>query len=519
MKTYYLNILGCMLALASLIGCIDDRGNYDYLSKEDVMPIQISGLEDSYQTLIGDKLKLTATVAGDEGMDNVEYGWYLFQTVVAEKRDTLGYGRQLDWTVDCESGFYYLLFEARDLDTGLFTYKKMNLEVNTTLSNVWVLLESDGTGVDMDVVKLDGETMEDMITSGGGTRLQGNPVNIQFQNRHCQEVEHADGTVEVERKKAFIVTTDRDMRVYNGINMELMKPREDCFYEMPSTLQPRNYASEGTQDQLNNNGKYYILGQGNIGKFGYPLMGPDGTEDYDLHADWVAISQAAYLWEKNTHSFLYAYFSNSSLSYFDEAKDGETNYGPVKNLEADLQRMLYRSSELNTVTYKSTANTYALMKQPDGSHCIYDLRFQKSTAYPLNGIYTLPEGCLLGQSTCMAAHHSAPKIFFATNGNELWEHNVNSNSDPAARERKVYAFPAGETIAYIRHVYSSQSLDDAEDTLVIITNSPDGWKLYGIRFIGGGSEFDGSVAPDDYLLGKGKGKGACVLRMYTDTSY
>ena len=46
-----------------------------------------------------------------------------------------------------------------------------------------------------------------------------------------------------------------------------------------------------------------------------------------------------------------------------------------------------------------------------------------------------------------------------------------------------------------------------------LTNSVDGWKLYGFDFIEGTVEFDMTVTPEKALIGQGKGKGGYVMRM------
>ena len=41
------NIMTILLGVTLFGACIDDKGNYDYLSENDVMPAEISNLEDS----------------------------------------------------------------------------------------------------------------------------------------------------------------------------------------------------------------------------------------------------------------------------------------------------------------------------------------------------------------------------------------------------------------------------------------------------------------------------------------
>ena len=141
------------------------------------------------------------------------------------------------------------------------------------------------------------------------------------------------------------------------------------------------------------------------------------------------------------------------------------------------------------------------MKDPDGKIVIADVSSSK-LVYPLAGYYDVPEGGKLGEAEVMAVHESSPKVFFSA-GNELWEHNVNFATDLSVRERIVYTFPGEEKIAFMQHV---------DDDLVVLTNSAAGWNLYAFPFIGGGSEFDGSVSPEKVLIARGEGQGRYVLK-------
>lgn len=510
--------LTCMLAWMFIAGCIDDRGNYDCQQTSDVWPVVISGLESEYDRVIGDQLKLTATVEGAENMENLKYTWFLHVKGLAfSQEDTLSRGKELDWHIAREAGTYNLVFEVRDTVRDLFTKSTVVLRLSTRFSTGWFVLETDGTGTDMDMITPEGTTSENLLTSFGSSRLEGNPRKLVYKQDHRHEVENADGTVEIVKRDAFILTSERDIRVYDAETIGLLKDRETCFYEMPTPVNPLNrFVNSITDDQLNNNGQFYMTPAGSVGKFGYPLLGPDGTDNYDAHADGLFGGQVAFLWDKISRSFLYA-TTASEMSFLNGPTAGTTDFGAVTKTDKELIRMLFRSYEY--VNKVGIYYAYVLWKDTDGKYTIADMNFNKAT-YPIVGVYSLPQGNLITGTEMMEAHQKLPKIFFPANGNELWEHSVSSKTELAERERKVYSFPGGEKIACIRHLYvDSKNVNEPMDRLVVLTNSAEGWKLYGFEFIGGGSEFDMTATPGEALIGKGKGEAGYVMRMDRDKAY
>lgn len=513
---YYIGIC-CMLAIAFLAGCIDDRGNYDYIPSSEVFPVKITGLDTSYECLVGDTICATPIVTGIDGEHDLQYTWFVYQRGVAfSKEDTLCHTKDLEWLVDCDVNNYYLMFEVRDTVRDLLVKKTLNLTVGTAYSTGWFVLEDDGMNTDVDVVMPDGKITENLMETYGSSRMEGKARKMVFKSRHPQEVENVDGTVKKEYKKAFSVISEKDMRVYDAQNMSVLKYRNDCFYEMPARLNPLNIATESVSDEVNIDGKFYLMSTGNIGKFGYPLMGVDGTEDYSIFKEGILYSQHCYLWDNVSKSFVYAYTGNSGLMLLNEAGDGEANYGSVSNTDCDMK--LFRFRQYTYISKVATWTAYALWLNSDRKYEILDLSFV-STDYPIKNKYTLPVGCRLPEANVLEVHQTETKIFFAQK-NQLYEHNVNAKSELENRERVVYTFPAGEEIASIRHlVVDAKKAKEKMNRLVVVTNSANGWKLYGFEFINGGGEFDMNVSPEEALIGRGEGNGRYVMRMDNNNAY
>ena len=509
----------CLLAIVFIAGCIDDRGNYDYIPSGEVFPVKITGLDTSFNCLVGDVIHATPTVTGVEGEKNLKYTWFVYQRGVAfSAEDTLCHTKDLEWLVDRDVNNYYLLFEVRDTVRDLFVSKTLNLNVSTAYSTGWFVLEDDGMNTDLDIIMPDGKTTENVMTTFGSGRMEGKAGKIVYKARHPQEVEQMDGTVSKEYKKAFTVISERDMRVYDAQNMSVLKYRDDCFYEMPANLKPLNVVTLSSSDEVNIGGKFYLMSTGNIGKFGYPMMGADGTENYSIFREGILHNQHCYLWDEQSRSFVYAYTGNSGFILLNEAGDGEADYGTVSNTGCEMKRFLFRDYLYKYGSIPATWTAYALWLNAEGKHEILDLAFI-ATNYPVKNKYNLPAGSQLVAAGAMEVHQTETKIFFSK-GNQLYEHSVNAKPDLESRERVVYTFPSDEKISCIRHlVVDIKSAGEKMNRLVVLTNSVSGWKLYGFEFINGGGEFDMSVLPEKAMLGQGKGDARYVMRMDNNNDF
>ena len=108
-----------MLVSMFITGCIDDRGNYDYQPLDKVWPVTISGISAQERT-IGDRVQISPTIKGTEGLTDLKYTWFLYTRGLAiSQEDTLSHAKELDWVVNRESGNYYLMLEVESGATHL----------------------------------------------------------------------------------------------------------------------------------------------------------------------------------------------------------------------------------------------------------------------------------------------------------------------------------------------------------------------------------------------------------------
>lgn len=64
-----------ILLIPFLTGCIEDKGNYNYISANEVMPITIQGLDTALQIVQGDTLHLSPQLKGIKDTNSYNYEW------------------------------------------------------------------------------------------------------------------------------------------------------------------------------------------------------------------------------------------------------------------------------------------------------------------------------------------------------------------------------------------------------------------------------------------------------------
>lgn len=492
--------LGLITFLQGVQSCIDDRGNYDYIDLKTLLPVTISGFEDT-TVIMRSTLHITPILDGMDDESRYVHLWYAVPSVTAgfaPQRDTLSLEKELSFNVTYESGKYYLVYELRDPKRDIYIQKRVLMIVQSDLSAGWYVMKEENDETDIDYITMDGTKIENLILSSGQERLMGKPVKMAYQSeRYTPVITNPDGTVtKLENKKAFHVFSDRDIKIFNADNMGLFYNYEDYFYEMPAERRPQNCGYFSMDFFAINAGKVYsIYGMSsNSGMLGYAKPGM-----YDLHPDMVLGIFGAMFFDKSTRTFYDTSASGSSMNLFADGKEGEIS---PRNMNVDMVRLLPRIE-----SYPSTA--YAVMKNKDKEeYYIFDIAYSQ-TAYPFKTIDTIPAHCEMLKAEIMAPSVYASCIYFAKSeaGGDVLKVYKNIKNDD--RESELTRFP-GEKIAYIVNVNHAPWLGAEEDKfnhLVVLTNSANGWKLYRFKTIGQTPE----IESEPVVIYSGRGKAGYVM--------
>lgn len=139
MKKFVLNVIAILL----MIGCLDDKTNYDYRDINDfsVSPIKIiTNWQNSYVLYPGEEVTIKPVVrlSMDTLAQNVSYQWLLDGKLVGEEKS---------FTYKAEkTGVRNLVLSVMDKDTKVAFSRGTSIEVKSPLESGWLLLTESASG-------------------------------------------------------------------------------------------------------------------------------------------------------------------------------------------------------------------------------------------------------------------------------------------------------------------------------------------------------------------------------------
>jgi hypothetical protein len=509
MKVKNIFITFGLLTVLFLTSCVTDFGNYEYRDPEAVLPVSISGLQDT-SIIKGEYLVLEpeVTIAGDQG--NYTYSWYAMPTTVAgalPEKTILGNTKNLNSQITLAVGSYTLNLAVIDSVRDIYVRKEVILTVKATeVGAGWFVLKDIDSETDFDYINGNGDIYPDVLLTlaePSGSRLKGNAVKIEYQSaRYYHQVIDGNGkATTLTNKKAYHILSDEDIKVLNAETLELFKNQQDVFYT-PTVCRPQNVAYANVNLFLVNDGKIAsIYGMSsNLGKL-TPKIG-----FYTFHKDLLIHGGGGVMgFDVDSRTF-YHVDAFSDMAKFKEA-EGKISTG---NMNVDLLDLLTGMKG----TSSTKAQGFAVMKSIDKEeYYLVTLIYNSKNDYPVaasasnperEAFDTIPAGSKFPTAPVKAAPYSGNFVYFA-DGNKLSVYRNASGLD--IKESLLKEFPAGETVSYIANIYKANSFN----YLAVLTNSDSGWKLYAFNVIGlGNPEFE----PTPAFVREGTGNARFV--MYRD---
>lgn len=492
-------VFGLAVMFSGLQSCVDDRGNYDYMGTDELIPVTIVGLKDT-TVLMRSTLHITPTLKNMGDETRYSHLWYAIPKNVfgyIPQRDTLSRGKELNFEVSYESGNYRLIYEIRDTLLDVYKKEEVTMTVQSNIGTGWFVLKDINEKTDFDYVNLKGQKIENVIAGAGRETLNGRAVKIAFQSEsYTPVIENPDGTsTQLQNKKAFFVLSDRDMKIFNADNMDLFKNFDNSFYEAPEIRQPQNCVYNFWNVFLINAGKAYSINgfSMNSGIFGFAKPGM-----YDLHPDMLTTYYGALVFDKKSRTFYDAAVSGVTLNVMME----DTGDGISPNeMPADLLHLLPRDETNPGLGYAVMEN------ETRGEAYVLDISYYM-TDYPFVSIDTVPVACEMPRAEIMAANRVASCIYYVKSeaGEDVLK--VYKNIEGDNRESELKRFP-GEKIAYVENVVTPYGTAPADvfNHLVVLTNGDNGWKLYRFEIIGQTPE----IEPDPVAVYSGTGNARYVM--------
>ncbi|MGN6416489.1 MAG: PKD-like family lipoprotein [Pseudobacter sp.] len=438
------SILIICLITAVVAGCYKDKGNYDLspinqltLSGSQPDTIRIFQLD---TLVIAGKVEQTIPVAESK----LTYRWHLFLWPNGGDVFELGNNRDLKAAIKSNPGNYMLLFTVTDTETGVSAFKEFIVQVNSILSEGWLVLEDRPSGrPDVAVIATAGGIYHDLYTGANGEALPADAYSIRVLNTYKNT------------QNVFILAEHGGVEVdYAGFKK--FGEASSWFLAPPAVIRPEAYfyTKLGVAAFLVNDGYTHIYSFANDGtaRLGAPQKGNWRISKYGMP---LLSSDDAYLYDDLNQRFLVHKtgvinsFSNPAGSAWDMNNVGK--------------QLVYAGP--------STGNYYnCLMRNNDEDRFF---------VYRVNGGAAVPAAEAL---EVLNAPGIATGRFFQSSG--LYNHiyyvagsNVYLLDVPARTARLVYAFPSGTDI-------TTMKLKQAQNNLLIIY--PDDNKTLAVATYEGG---------------------------------
>lgn len=467
-NTIIQTLLWGMILLAG--SCIGDDGNYDYLNADDVFPVKITGLQKSVTVSQGSVLKLTPIIENDDP-SQYTYSWVATEAQTAGKlpeRYDIAETRDLDYTVTLDVGSYLLNFKVYDKAKDVFRRYEINLTVSASpVGPGWYILKDNGQETDFDFINNDGTMYTDLLAAAGN-RPKGIARNMEYQNGRYYHVEYdADGkATTLVNQTAFYVTTDQDIRTYNAKTLKLFKTFKEQFYSAPETVDPVSvyYLSSGTSFLMNDKKIYSIYGMSsNIGKFTAAKVGI-----YSLYDGFMSCgTDNMMVFDELSHTFYKVGSMSTQLSQVPELPNGEEEPISFADMPYDIVCM-------GTNTNQYSGYSYVVMKSLETDEGAIG-RVQ-AIGGGFDSFKKIPAGNKLLQAKLVAPSFTADFLYFTIAGeNKVYAY---ENAE-GAEEKVILEYPAGESIAFMKHVKTNDI-----NVLAVLTDTATSWKLYLYDLIG-----------------------------------
>ncbi len=241
-----------------LVSCAADLGNYEY---HELAEPEIGGIKDEISVMTLERLKIVPSINGGLGEDAYDYEWKVIDRNNDQRLTVIGGEKNLDYEVTLVPGAYALYFTLTEKDTGVYWQKECLLTVNTSMSEGWMVLCSDGGRPRLDFISAVNPTVyKDVLKNNGMPQMQG-PRRIHWQ----REMSYTDSPY-------YLFTDEGATRL--GRDAFEWKEEYMMTYEMADMPDPAPYSmvSSGFGKMfVSGDRAYYCEVMGIVGLYGSPV--------------------------------------------------------------------------------------------------------------------------------------------------------------------------------------------------------------------------------------------------------
>lgn len=436
MKTKYLFLMITGF-LFSLLGCYEDKGNYDYT---DIFNIEVEGLEENYaKYAFIDSLNISPELTPSDAQYDCFWGYYPTGLVDNPQLDTICHTRELHYRVELNPGSYMLVFAAREKNTGITQFATAPLSVETSLTTGWYVLKGRDGYTDYDVFTETGKASDVIAGSNEGRKLKGEAVALTLTSQYNIWDEEKSKYV---KNLVVIACSSEDIAVLKVSDGKIKNDFQHLFFEIPAVAAPQDCWAVRQAIYLMNDGQMYTLPtmSTNSGRFGTAMLGNHQFSSYRVDFRW----RNPLLFDESTSSFCSMdSYNNTLLPLSNTGPVDSIKLPPVNEMDAELLFMGPQGKD-------KQGRAWALMKsKQEYLYRMLKLNADCYTPYknPIIKCDTLENDLDILKADWRATNLDNDIIYFLKDN---WIYSCNINAGYV--EKAQIELPDGEEVTWMRHL-------------------------------------------------------------------
>lgn len=534
------------LAAVALLAaaCVKDKGNYDYRTADELLPIHFDKFEKymGHSNPVKNGERLTFDIA--EYVKNNEKGRYEFEWF-AKANTGLGNSRvfaQEDihnpnfsaLIQGMKVGGYNFYLEVKDTVTGLVLVEEpIFVEISGGYGQGFYIAKSTGDGHAQIDLMVDGaDAVLPNILKSDRPLPEGDPFKFGYLSYYGSDMLELDennqptgktvtvdySTVSSGHLGAFMLATKDNIYSFDAVTMDPIKTTfEENFYTAAGVernieqIQFYDSNVNGTQGpsgpmevcvHLIIKGKEYVLNLGmrpSAGRFVSPKLAPGGS-DYYLHPGIARMYMGYGMNYDNLNSrfmnvfsttFTYSLYSTDPAAFTSGAKpDGMPN---LQDMGLDMV-WLGDSGRGAQCTYPTalmkskTSDEYTLfLPTADYKQAMFNINgivYSTGSCYPFNRKHTVVPGSkVLDPAALRFMVRGNVDVYYAL-GNKIYWYRTAPVIDSGDREEELFSIPADETIQTVKTIYNTTSGNNWWGEAVLSNDASGNWHLRAFRTTG-----------------------------------
>ena len=517
-------LLFLSLAFTVAASCnMKDKGNYDYIDRDDFFPVKIMDFEEVVQAQ--DIVPFGPLYLEPEFEKEFDYDRYTYEWFVTYKdelnggsvaRKDIADTRILDIEeLMLSPGTYELYLSVRDIEYDLMTFRKCEMKVlSSPIGSYGVyILKEDGNGnTEVDYFKFNRATelpdpvphYKDLVSSVMNEVIPGKPVDImRFTDTYSWEQKKEDGSTTTARIAGgcWYVLSEDDIVAFN-LDFTIPYKRFDGHFYVVPQVKPQTMTR-------NRNYSSFIMNDNQVFSI-YTMMANVGRYSMNDRVDRVHVSTAgilcgagnAMVFDEISGDFLYCAGLGASIFNASQLIKEETE---LPNKELITERLVEPIAMLNGAgvlpSNSPMLGTSVLKHKTENEFYLARTRSANSNSVPFSWIRPIDAAADIIKTPypVMQSGFLGDVIYYAK-GSELWMYTDRGDTETPApldqRQKRVATLGAGETIVAIEPaIFNSGSSVNNFSWVTVTTNTSDGkYKFYAFNNVGTTSDLETTPA-------------------------